>query len=93
MRLPARFTILASGRLSRPTVTVPAHIPLELIVLSRDGRIHRVLLHSPGARPLTVRPNGRDEQLIPALPAGTYPLSIDGRSEGALRCASALARR
>ena len=85
VRLPARFTILASGRLSPPAVTVPAHVALELVVVSQSGRAHRALLHIPDARPLTVPPKGPAEQLIGALPAGTYPLSIDGRPRGTLR--------
>ena len=91
VRLPARFTILPSGRLSQPTVSVLAHIPLELIVVSRDGRAHRAELHIQAAHPLTVPANRPAEQLIPALPPGTYPLSIDGRRRGALRVRARLA--
>ena len=85
VRLPARFTILPSGRLSQPTVNVLAHIPLELILVSQDGRAHRAELHIPAARPLTVPANRPAEQLIPALPPGTYPVTIDGRRRGAVR--------
>lgn len=84
VRLPARFTILPSGAVSPSAVAVRAHSPLELIVVSGDGRAHRALLHIPGAKQLRVPANGPAEQLVPALPAGTYPLSIDGRPRGAL---------
>ena len=89
VRLPARFTILPSGSLSPRTRIVPAHIALELIVVSQDRRAHRALLHIPAAQEITVPPQGRVEQLIPALPPGTYPLSIDGSPRGALRVRAA----
>ncbi len=65
-------------------MTVPAHIPLELIVVSQDGRAHRARLDTPASRSISVPPNGRAEQLLPALPSGTYRLSIDGKPRGAL---------
>jgi hypothetical protein len=85
VRVLARFTILQSGAVTPSTVNVPAHIALELAVVSHDGRAHTVVLHIPGARPLTVPAHGTAEQLIPALPAGAYPLSLDGRRRGTLR--------
>jgi hypothetical protein len=84
VRLPARFTILPGGSLNPSVVAVQAQVPLELIVISGDGRAHRALLHITGAKQLTVPPHGPAEQLVPALPAGSYPLSIDGRRRGEL---------
>jgi hypothetical protein len=85
VRVLARFTVLRSGALSPPTVTVPAHIPIELVVIAADGRAHRALLHIPNPRPLAVPKSRPAEQLIPALPRGSYPLDIDGRRRGTLR--------
>jgi hypothetical protein len=84
VRVLARFTILASGAVSPSAVTVPAHIPLELAVVSGAGRAHSAVLRIPGAKPLSVPAHGTAEQLIPALPAGTYALSLDGRPRAAL---------
>jgi hypothetical protein len=85
VRVAARFTIVQSGALSPPAVTVPAQIPLELAVVSKDGRAHGVRLGIPGAKRLTVPANTLAEQLLPALPPGTYAVSIDGRPRATLR--------
>jgi len=87
--LPARFTILAGDKLRPPAVYAPAHIPIELIIVSGDGRSHRVVLHTPRLRSLTVAPHGRAEKLIPALRAGTYALYVDGKARGALHIGGA----
>jgi hypothetical protein len=84
VRVLARFTILESGAVTPPVVTIPAHVALELAVVSRAGRPHAAVLHIPGAKQLTVPAHATAEQLIPALPTGTYVLSIDGRPRGAL---------
>jgi hypothetical protein len=84
VRLAARFTIRAGGAVSPAVVTVRAQIPLELIVVSRDGRGHRARLDTPASPPVSVPANGQVEQLLPALSAGTYRLVIDGRPRAAL---------
>jgi hypothetical protein len=84
VRLPAHFTILQSGAVSPAVVSVRGQIPLELIVVSQDGRAHRARLDTPASPPISVPANGRVEQLLPALPAGTYRLLIDGRPRAAL---------
>ena len=85
VRLPARFTILASGAVSPRTVSTKAQIPLELIVVSMDGRVHRARLDTPASKPIRVPPNGLVEQLLPALPAGSYNLIVDGQPRAVLR--------
>ena len=85
VRLAARFTILPSGAVSPAVLTVRAQIPLELILVSRDGRGHRARLDIPASPPVAVPANGQVEQLLPALSAGTYRLIIDGRPRAALR--------
>jgi hypothetical protein len=84
VRVLARFTLLESGAVTPQVVSVPSRIPLELAVVSRAGRTHFARLHIPGAKRLTVPAHGTAEQLIPALPNGSYPLDIDGRRRGAL---------
>jgi hypothetical protein len=84
VRLPAIFKILPRDRLSPAAVYAPAHIPIELVLISRDGRAHRAVLHTPKPQRLTVAAGGRAEKLLPGLPAGTYRLDVDGRTRGAL---------
>jgi hypothetical protein len=85
VRLPARFTILASSAVSPRTVRTKAQIPLELIVVAKDGRAHRARLDTPASKPIRVPPNGLVEQLLPALPAGSYNLIVDGLPRAVLR--------
>jgi hypothetical protein len=87
--LPARFTILPGERLSPKTIFSPPHIRVELIVVSKDGRAHRAMLHIPHPRSITVPRNGRVEQLLPLLAVGTYRLDIDGKPRGALHIGGA----
>jgi hypothetical protein len=85
VRLAAPFTILDGGAVTPAVVTVRAQIPLELVVDSRDGRGHRARLDTPASPPIVVPAHGRAEQLLPALPAGSYRLIVDGRPRAALR--------
>jgi hypothetical protein len=80
VRVPARFTILASGSVIPPTVSIPAHLPVELIVVS-NGQSHRIALRTTT---LTVRPHAQAEALIDGLAAGSYPLKVDGAPKAVL---------
>ena len=83
-RLPATFTILRSGALSPPTVTAPAHLPVQVTVISGDGRAHKAVLHTPTVYALSVPARGRATVLIADLKSGRYPLVVDGAARGAL---------
>jgi hypothetical protein len=80
VRVPARFTILPGGSVSPPTVTIPAHLPVELVVVS-NGATHRIAL---GSTKLTVRAHARAEALIDGLRTGSYPLNVDGAPKAVL---------
>ena len=84
VRVLARFTILKGGAVSPSTATVPADVPIELAVVSRDGRAHRAVLHIPAEKELIVPAHGTAERLIPGLPVGTYALGIDGMPRGSV---------
>ena len=84
-RLPAIFKVLPGERLSPRAVYAPANIPIELVLISRDGRAHHATLRTAKPRSLAVSPGGRAERLIPGLPAGTYRLYVDGAPRAALR--------
>jgi hypothetical protein len=88
-RLPATFKIGAGGRLSPSTVYAPAGIPVELTVISGDGRRHRVVVRTPAAHVLPVPANGRVSVLLRGLKAGRYVLLVDGVARGALQVGGA----
>jgi hypothetical protein len=83
-RLPATYTIEPGGSLNPPAVTAPAHIPVQLTVVSGDGRPHRVLLHTPVAHALAVPGHGRAAVFLRGLKLGRYALDVDGVARGAL---------
>ncbi len=82
--VPALFTVTTGGALVPATVSVPAAIPVQLTVVSRDGHAHTVVLRSPATRTLKVPPGGRASALITGLGPGTYRLELDGTVRGTL---------
>ncbi|HWE60038.1 MAG TPA: hypothetical protein VG228_10130, partial [Solirubrobacteraceae bacterium] len=82
--VPAVFNVLAGGSLSPPTVSVPAALPVELTVVSRDGRRHTAVLRSPSRHALSVPAGGRASLLVSGLKRGTYALELDGADRAAL---------
>ena len=83
-RIPATFAIVPGGSLNPPTITAPAHIPVQVAVVSGDGRSHTVLLRTPTRYVLAVPAHGRASVLIADLRAGRYALDVDGTARGAL---------
>lgn len=80
VRLPARYTIAANGSVEPPTVTIPAHLPVELIVIS-NAQAHRIALRTTT---FTVGAHEQAEKLIDGLKAGSYPLEVDGAPKAVL---------
>ena len=78
------FTVAAGGALVPPTISVPAAVPVELTVVSRDGRAHVAVLRSPLSRSLNVPAGARASVLISGLRPGRYALALDGAMRGAL---------
>ena len=72
------FTVLAGGKVNPPTITIPAHYPVELTVVSGDGDAHHALLRTSKLYPLSVPAHGRASVRIPAPRIGQYPLDVDG---------------
>jgi hypothetical protein len=83
-RIVAQFTIRAGGSVTPRTITVPAHIPVILTLVSHDRRAHRVLLRAPGAKPLAVPAHGQIDRRFNRLAAGTYALDVDGARRATL---------
>ena len=82
--VPALYTVGTGGALVPSTISVPAAVPAQLTVVSRDGRAHTVVLRSPVSHTLKVPAGGRASVLITGLRPGTYPLELDGTARGAL---------
>lgn len=80
VRVPARFTILPNGAVRPPTVTIPADLPVELIVIG-DAQAHRIKLRTTT---FTIGAHEQIEKLIDGLKAGTYPLQVDGAPKAVL---------
>ena len=68
------------GSVAPPTVTIPAGLPVELIVVS-DAKTHRITFRTTM---FTVAPHQRAEKLIDGLKAGSYPLRVDGAPKATL---------
>lgn len=84
VRLPATFTIGAGGGLSPLSVTAPAGVPIELTVISGDGKPHQVVLKAPHPQTLGVPAGGRASTAVTRLPAGQHPIEVDGATKGSL---------
>jgi hypothetical protein len=76
--VPATFTVRAAGKVSPPTITIPAHYPVELTVVSGDGRAHRAVLRTTKPYPLSVPAHSHASVRVPAPRVGQYALAIDG---------------
>ena len=83
-RIVAQFTIRSGGSVTPRLITVPAHIPVVLTLVSHDRRAHRVLLRAPGAHPLVVPAHGQVSTRLDRLRTGTYALGVDGTRRAAL---------
>ena len=82
--VPATFVVGPGGALSPSTVSAVASVPVELTVISGDGRAHKVILTSPTPHSLSVPAGRRASVLVTGLASGRYPISIDGIVKGAL---------
>jgi hypothetical protein len=77
-RVPATFTIRPDGSVSPQSVSAPAFLAVSLTVVSRDGRRHQIVVHTPKSRSLTVSANAPASVLIGGLRAGSYGVDVDG---------------
>jgi hypothetical protein len=85
IRVPVTLVFRPDGRVSPPTVTVPAFVAIELTLASRDGRAH-VLRFDDGRRAyrLAVGAGGSRATTLPGLRAGSYRLQALGGGRGAM---------
>lgn len=84
IRVPATFIFARPGRVHPSTVTIPAFIPVQLTLASRDGRAHALALRAAGhTYTLRVAAGGRASTRVPGLRAGRYLLRPLGGGPGA----------
>jgi hypothetical protein len=65
-------------------ITIPARFPIELTVVSGDGRPHQAVLRTAPAYPLSVPAHGHASVRIPGQRVGQYPLDVDGAQHATL---------
>jgi hypothetical protein len=82
--VPATFVVKPGGVLSPQTVSAVTSIPIELTVVSGDGKAHKALLSSPRPHSLSVPAGGRASVLLTGLLRGRYRISVDGFDRGTL---------
>jgi len=81
VRIPVRFEVLAGGKLSPPQISIPAKLPIQVTVVSKDGRGHHVVVLTTS---LQVPASGQVSRLLPGPRAGRYPVKVDGATAGLL---------
>jgi hypothetical protein len=84
VRVPATFTVRSGGKLSPPQISLPAHLAVQVTVISGDGHPHRVVVMTPSPRTLSVPAGGRASVLVGGLKVGRYPIELDGTAAGLL---------
>lgn len=82
IRVPAIFTV-RDGRLTPPSIMVPARLAVELTVAA-DGAARTVVLETPEPRTLELAAGATEVVRMPGLRAGSYTLTVDGSAAGEL---------
>jgi len=75
IRVPATFTI-RNGRLSPPSIGLPAFLRISFGVRNLDANAHRVVFRG---HTLAVPAHGSASVLVTGLKKGSYPVTLDGR--------------
>jgi hypothetical protein len=84
IRVPAHYAI--DGRTVTPRrVNVPAFLPIEVRLTSRDGRPHDVRIDAPGGGLVQLAAGGTAVRRLPGARAGSFPIVVDGAVRAELR--------
>jgi hypothetical protein len=78
------FTVRPGGYLNPTSVSSSAAGPIELRVVSNDGRSRRIMVRTTNPQTLTVPAHGRASMLLTGLARGRYVLDVDGLARGEL---------
>jgi hypothetical protein len=68
---------MAGDQVNPPTINAPASIPIQLTIISGDGKAHTALVRTSPPHTLHVAPHGRATLLLGAQPDGRYVIVID----------------
>jgi hypothetical protein len=88
-RVPATFTVLSTGALSPPTVSVPVGYVVQVTFIDHGSATAHAIVHTPRPLDIVAPPGGDGFLLVSRLPKGTYAIDINGKMRGALVIGSA----
>jgi hypothetical protein len=81
---------MAGGALSPPTVAAPSGFTVAVTLANRDSKPHTVIIKTPTpSGSIHVPVGGYSYLLETKLPKGTYAITVDGATRGALVIGSA----
>jgi hypothetical protein len=76
---------LAAGALAPPTISAPSGFTVAVTLANRDSRPHTVIVKTPKPSAAIHIPVGGYSYLLETkLPKGSYPITVDGATRGAL---------
>jgi hypothetical protein len=78
------LTIVASGGLSPPTVSVPSGVGIELRLTNRGSAARTIALRVPGRPTVHLQPGAAGTLQAAGQRAGTYSILVDGTPRGQL---------
>jgi hypothetical protein len=88
-RVPATYTVLSTGALSPPTVSVPVGYVVQVTFIDHGSATAHVIVHTPKPLDIVAPPGGDAYLLVSRLPKGTYTIDVNGKTRGALVIGSA----
>ncbi len=88
-RVPATFTVLSSGALSPPTISVPVGYVVQVTFIDHGSTTAHAIVHTPRPLSIVAPPGGDAYLLVSHLPKGTYPIDVNGTARGSLTIGSA----
>jgi hypothetical protein len=87
--VPATFTVLSSGAISPPTISVPVGYVVQVTFIDHGSTTAHVIVHTPKPLSIVAPPGGDAYRLVSHLPKGTYPIEVNGTTRGSLTTGSA----
>ncbi len=87
--MPATFTVLSSGAISPPTISVPVGYVVQVTFIDHGSTTAHVIVHTPKPLDIVAPPGGDGFLLVSRLPKGTYPIQVNGATRGSLTIGAA----
>jgi hypothetical protein len=82
--VPAAFVIAPGGKLSPPSIAVPAGVAVSVKVENQDQASHTVVLAAPHRTTLHVAARQSAHAVVTGLRNGAYRILVDGSDRGQL---------